>query len=148
MLEHEVMNDPMICISQKKPEITSFRFLSRGFPSSVPSSSEISRESLACDTQATKHHCIRESPAGPNVCNFVYCEAERQSTFIKEQRQLHGGTCLVPFSPHNMLPDVPQLLNTYRFDEKVNCSMCYSPQNNICLAIGGHHCNIEMYFQT
>jgi hypothetical protein len=42
---------------------------------------------------------------------------------------------LIPLPSHNMLPNVPQLLNTYRFYQEINSSMRYAAQNDISLAI-------------
>jgi len=47
----------------------------------------------------------------------------------------HGEQYLIPFPPDDVLPDITQFLNSDWFDEKVDCSVRHTTQNNACLSI-------------
>lgn len=42
--------------------------------------------------------------------------------------------------PNDMLPDIPELFDSHRLDQKINGSMSDSSKNDRGLSIGGHHC--------
>jgi len=46
-----------------------------------------------------------------------------------------GEQYLIPFPPDDVLPDITQFLNSDWFDQKVDCSVCHTTQNNACLSI-------------
>jgi len=51
-----------------------------------------------------------------------------------------GGLYLMTLSPHNVLPDIPELLDSDGFDEEVHRSVRDPPQHHPGFTVGGHHC--------
>lgn len=47
---------------------------------------------------------------------------------------------LILSAPHDVLPDVSELLYAHRLYEEVDSAMCHSPQHHGCLAVRRHHC--------
>ena len=61
-------------------------------------------------------------------------------TTLVSLQTLHGTSdqgkqYLIPFPPDDVLPDIAQFLDSDRLDEKINCSVCHTTQNNACLPI-------------
>jgi hypothetical protein len=86
---------------------------------------------------AAVHGC--RSGTAATVCARSQPSASPVDVAVAGPSYLAG--CGVPATPANdVLPDVAQLLNAHRFDQKVHCPMGDAPQHGGVLTVGGHHC--------